>query len=185
MNEVIIALAKASILLSLHEPHSFDLSKALEAYPELKKNAAVFVTLNQKETHTLRGCIGTLEAYQPLYKDIIKNAQYAALKDSRFKPLTASEFKDIEIEVSVLSETKILNYTNLSDLKNKITPYHDGVVLKFKDKQATYLPQVWEQLPTFHTFFESLCMKAGLPSNCLEQHPQILIYHVTEYKETP
>ncbi len=183
MNEIIIALAKASILVALHQPSNFDLTKALEEYPKLKKNGAVFVTLNQKTTGTLRGCIGSLEAYQPLYKDIIKNAQLAALKDSRFKPLTIEEFKNINIEVSLLSEPKVLKYSNLDDLKHKIIPFKDGIVLKYNNHQATYLPQVWEQLPTFHAFFGNLCLKAGLNEDCLHNHPQIFTYHVTKYKE--
>ena len=183
MHDILIALAKAAILVALNQPENFDLPKALEEYPELKENGAVFVTLNTKEKGELRGCIGSLQAYQPLYKDIISNAQSAALRDPRFRPLSLEEFEHISIEVSILSKPETLHYSDISDLKNKIRPLKDGVVLKHHGHQATYLPQVWEQLPLFDDFFASLCQKAGLTSDCLSQHPDIAVYQVKEYKE--
>ncbi len=183
MHDILIALAKAAILVALNQPENFDLPKALEEYPELKENGAVFVTLNTKENDTLRGCIGSLKAYQPLYKDIISNAQSAALRDPRFKPLSLEEFEHISIEVSILSEPQTVHYSDISDLKTKIRPLKDGVALKHNGHQATYLPQVWEELSTFDDFFGSLCQKAGLNPDCLSQHPDIAVYQVKYYKE--
>lgn len=183
MNDIVIALAKASILVALHQPEDFDLESALKTYPVLEDNGAVFVTINTEPNEQLRGCIGSLQAYRPLYKDIISNAQSAALRDPRFMPLTLKELKDIKIEVSILSEPKILKYNDVKDLKSKVTPFQDGIVLKHNGKHATYLPQVWEQLPKFDDFFSSLCLKANLADNCLYEHPEISIYHVKKYKE--
>jgi AmmeMemoRadiSam system protein A len=183
MHDIVIALAKAAILAALHQPVSFDLEKALAQYPQLKEPGAAFVTINKRPNDQLRGCIGSLQAYRPLYEDIIANARAAALQDPRFPPLSPEELKDIKIEVSILSEPKPLEYKDKEDLRKKITPYKDGVVLKLGSHQATYLPQVWEQLPDFDLFFSSLCQKAGLTPNCLDQHPQIQVYHVTKYEE--
>ena len=183
MHEILIALAKAAILVSLNQAENFDLPKALQDYPELTKNAATFVTLTTGADDQLRGCIGSLEAYRPLYKDIISNAQAAALRDPRFKPLSLEELKNIKIEVSILSEPKVVTYTDTKDLKNKLVPLQDGVVLRHKGNHATYLPQVWEQLPTFEPFIASLCQKAGLTADCLSEHPEISIYQVKKYKE--
>lgn len=183
MHDILIALAKAAILVALNQLDSFDLTKALHDYPELKKNAATFVTLTTGEDDRLRGCIGSLEAYRPLYKDIIYNAQAAALRDPRFNPLSLEELHDIKIEVSILSEPKILTYRDEKELKEKLVPLRDGVILRHKGHHATYLPQVWEQLPTFEPFMESLCQKAGLSGNCLSEHPEISTYQVKKYKE--
>ncbi len=183
MNEVLISLAKAAILVALGHSENFDLEKALKNYPELKKNTATFITLKTIPHNKLRGCIGSLDAYQPLYKDIIVNAQSAALRDPRFKPVSLEEFNNIKIEISILTEAKVLRYTNVKDLKSKIKPFKDGVVLKYGNKHATYLPQVWEQLTNFDDFFESLCNKAKLDSNCLIYNPEIFTYQVKKYKE--
>ena len=183
MQDVLIGLAKAAILVALNQPENFDLESALKKYPELLENGAAFVTINKRSNDQLRGCIGSLQAYRPLYKDIISNAQAAALHDPRFPPLTPEELNEIKIEVSILSEPKPLQYSDVEDLRNKIVPMKDGIVLRYNGYQATYLPQVWEQLPDFDAFFSSLCMKAGLPGDCLVNHPEIEVYHVTKYEE--
>lgn len=183
VNDIIIALAKAAILVALNQPEDFDLEHALKTYPVLKEDGAAFVTINSEPNERLRGCIGSLQAYRPLYKDIIHNAQAAALRDPRFLPLTLKELEHIKIEVSILSEPQFLDYHDIDDLKNKVVPFQDGIVLKLNGKQATYLPQVWEQLPKFDDFFSSLCMKANLNTDCLSQHPEISIYKVKKYKE--
>ncbi len=183
MNDVVIALAKAAILVALNQPEDFDLENALKTYPDLEENGAVFVTINTEPNEQLRGCIGSLQAYRPLYKDIISNAQSAALRDSRFTPLTLEELKHISLEVSILSEPKVLEYSDLKDLKSKVVPFQDGIVLRHHGKHATYLPQVWEQLPAFDDFFSSLCLKANLDNNCLSDHPEISTYQVKKYKE--
>jgi AmmeMemoRadiSam system protein A len=183
VNEIVIALAKAAILVALNQPDEFDLEHALKTYPMLQENGAAFVTINKEPNEQLRGCIGSLQAYRPLYKDIIMNAQAAALRDPRFLPLSLEELDQIKIEVSILSEPQVLQYDDLNDLKNKVVPFQDGIVLKLRDRQATYLPQVWEQLPQFDDFFSSLCMKANLSNDCLSQHPEISTYTVEKYKE--
>ena len=183
MQDIVIALAKAAILVALNQPENFNLENALKEYPILKNDGAVFVTINKEPHSTLRGCIGSLEAHRPLYKDIISNAQSAALRDPRFSPLTPNELKDITIEVSILSTPKKIHYVTTKELKDVVVPHRDGIVLKYKGKQATYLPQVWEQLPHFNLFFSSLCQKAKLDKDCLSLHPDISVYHVTKYKE--
>jgi len=183
MNDIIIALAKAAILVALNQPEDFDLEFALKTYPSLEENGAAFVTINTEPNEQLRGCIGSLQAYRPLYEDIIHNAQAAALRDPRFLPLTLEELQHIKIEVSILSEPKLLAYDTIEDLRSKVVPFQDGIVLKLNGKHATYLPQVWEQLPKFDDFFSSLCMKANLSNDCLSQHPEISTYRVKKYKE--
>jgi AmmeMemoRadiSam system protein A len=183
MHDVLIGLAKAAILVALNQPEEFNLTQELHTYPQLEKKGAVFVTLTKGKEERLRGCIGSLEAWRPLYRDVIANAQAAALKDNRFPPLRKEELPQIKVEVSLLSKPQPLHYTDTEDLKQKIKPGIDGVILRYNNHRATYLPQVWEQLPEFETFFSSLCKKARLPADCLKLHPQIDVYHVTKYKE--
>jgi AMMECR1 domain-containing protein len=83
----------------------------------------------------------------------------------------------------VLSAPKALEYSDVHDLRQKIRIGIDGVVLKQGSHKATFLPQVWEDLPSFELFFSHLCQKAGLAHNCLSSHPQIEVYHVEKYKE--
>ncbi len=155
--------------------------RLLTMFPRLAEPGAVFVTINERSS--LRGCIGSLVAYRPLIEDLIENAKAAAFGDPRFPPLRPEEFDAITIEISLLSEPKPLPYTDIDDLRQKIRPGVDGVVLKLDGHQATFLPQVWEDLPDFDQFFAHLCMKAGLPANCLAYHPEILTYQVEKFSE--
>ncbi len=179
----LIDIAKDAIREKLEGKKIIDKEALLKAHPRLGEKGAVFVTLEKRSS--LRGCIGSLIAHRTLLDDLIENAINAAFHDPRFPPLTVEEFnsKDLTVEVSILSEPKPLAYSDIADLKSKIKVGRDGVILKLGNYQATFLPQVWEQLPTFETFFAHLCQKAGLGANCLESKPQIFIYHAQKIRD--
>lgn len=148
----------------------------------LNQELATFVTL--KKNNQLRGCIGNLEPVGPLLKSITDNACHAAFHDHRFSPLTREEFADIVVDISILTSPEPLAYADGDDLLRKLRPGTDGVILKKDNSRATFLPQVWEQLPEPRVFLEHLCRKAGLaPSAWRDQHPDIMIYQVQSFHE--
>lgn len=150
---------------------------ALESqYDFLLEERACFVTLNLDGN--LRGCIGSLYPHRKLIDEIIGNAKHAAFQDYRFKPLSYAEFENISIEISLLTIPEILNYESIEDLESKIRVGIDGIILQQDQHKATFLPQVWEQLPSFEDFFAHLCTKAGLSTDCLLNHPDIYTYQV-------
>ncbi len=180
--EILLEIARKAIEVEFNNRH-IDKEYLLKKYPELKEKRAVFVTLNKKDGN-LRGCIGSLIAHRTLLDDIISNAKSASFSDPRFPPLKKEELKDITVEVSLLSPYKRLQYKDIDDLKSKIRPKIDGVILKLGTHQATFLPQVWEDIPDFNSFFAHLCQKAGVsPYGCLEKHPDIFIYQVDKIEE--
>lgn len=122
--------------------------------------AGVFVTL-KLDSH-LRGCIGSLEGYTPLRKEVRRNTLKAAFEDPRFKALNADELEQVHIEVSILTPPQNLNYRDADDLVQKLRPGIDGIILKKGMAGATFLPQVWEQLTKPEDFLGQLCLKAGL-----------------------
>ncbi|MFA5993308.1 MAG: AmmeMemoRadiSam system protein A [Candidatus Pacearchaeota archaeon] len=128
---------------------------------EYKEKRACFVTLTNKSNNDLRGCIGSLIARQELWKDVQENALNAAFRDPRFTPLSESELDKIKLEVSILSPSKKLEYKDEKDLLNKIN-HKMGLVLKKGFYSATFLPQVWSQLPEKIEFLQHLSLKAGL-----------------------
>ena len=181
MNEVLLSLARASIK-SYFDEGSLDTSDLLKEYPQLEEKGASFVTLTQDGR--LRGCIGSIVAHRSLLEDIIQNARSAAFKDPRFMPLSEDELSSTRIEVSLLSEPQVLLYEDSNDLKRKIHAGVDGVILRDGNHQSTFLPQVWEELTEFETFFSHLCQKAGLVGGCLESHPEIYTYQVEKVVES-
>lgn len=180
MKNQILDLAKAAIEAKLFNkkiPTKYDIVKQ---YPEFVLKKATFITL--KLNGNLRGCIGSLVAHRELYDDIVSNSFSAAFKDPRFKPLSIDEYKNTTIEISLLSDAIMVKYDDINDLKSKIEVGIDGIILKKDNNQATFLPQVWEELTDFDTFFKHLCLKAGLSENSLELHPEIYKYQVEKIK---
>ncbi len=159
------------------------LAPEMEALPErLQAPGASFVTLTLHGQ--LRGCIGSLSAYRPLGQDVYHNAIAAAFDDPRFPPLAAAEAVLIRIEISVLTAPRPLAYTSPDDLLRKLRPGIDGVVLERGWNRATFLPQVWEQLPDPEEFLTHLCRKGGLPANAWRWPDlQVSIYQVEKFYE--
>ncbi|MCP4745982.1 MAG: AmmeMemoRadiSam system protein A [Desulfobacteraceae bacterium] len=150
--------------------------------PVMQKTCGTFVTL--KIGKQLRGCIGSLEGDKSLVDDIAENALKAALKDPRFRPLNNRELDCVSIEVSILTRPHALEYTDGDDLKRKLRPNVDGVIIRKGLAGATFLPQVWKQLPEPEQFLSHLCLKAGLDKNAWRKSElAIQTYHVQYFQE--
>ena len=176
----LIAIARASIQAGLKQRHSLEI--AFDQYDEsLSQKQASFVTLRIDQE--LRGCIGSLEAYRPLAEDVAENAFNAAFRDPRFPPLTEQEAPHVHIHISLLSDSKPLYFTDEKDLLRKIRPGVDGLILQEGQKRGTFLPSVWEQLPTKEDFLAQLKLKAGLPANYWSQTINVEHYTVEEIDE--
>jgi hypothetical protein len=172
----LLLLARESIrgrLLDAHEP-----APTREEFPDdnFWQNQGVFVTLT--EHGELRGCIGTIMPVSPLVEAVASNALAAAFSDPRFEPVEEAEFGDLCIEISLLSVPAELAFSSLADLQSRLAATRPGVILKRGAHQATFLPQVWEQLPNVHGFLEALCHKAGLHTESLSQ-PGLSVFTYT------
>jgi len=150
--------------------------------PELHTPVATFVTLMKRGA--LRGCIGTLSAYRALLDDVRANACAAAFSDPRFAPVDVGELPDITVEVSVLTAPTPLSFHDEADALAQLRPNIDGVILRVRHYRATFLPQVWEQLPDTHSFMAHLKQKAGLPADYWSPEVVLERYQVEKWKET-
>ncbi len=128
----------------------------------LQAKRATFVTLHLQQQ--LRGCIGILEAHQALVNDVAQNAHAAAFKDPRFSPVTASEAGQLQIHVSVLNPAEEIPFSSEQDLIAQLQSGIDGLILEEgENHRATFLPSVWQQLPSPQEFLKQLKQKARLP----------------------
>lgn len=130
--------------------------------PVLAEKRATFVTLEKRGA--LRGCIGRLEAVEPLVVDIAHNAVAAALDDHRFPPVSEGEVAGIVISISILTPAIDMEVDSEAELIANLRPGIDGLILQDGSRRATFLPSVWEDLPNTSDFIRHLKMKAGLPS---------------------
>jgi AmmeMemoRadiSam system protein A len=152
-----------------------------EYHRDLKAIRASFVTLNRHGR--LRGCIGHLEAVQPLVNDVAENAFAAAFRDPRFAPLTQSEWPDVEIHLSILTPPEPMEFTDEADLVRQIRPGEDGLILRDGPNRGTFLPSVWESLPEPVDFLIHLKHKAGLAANHWSEQLEVHRYRTESFGE--
>jgi AmmeMemoRadiSam system protein A len=150
--------------------------------PRFSERRGTFVTLTINGC--LRGCIGHIIPHESLIEGIKVNAINAAFRDPRFGPLTKDEWDKVKIEISILSKPQPCPYSDATDLLNKLRPGRDGVIIKKGHAQATFLPQVWEQLPDQKEFLTHLCSKAGLDGHAWKRDRlEVSTYQVQAFEE--
>ena len=174
--QVVVPIARAAIAAEFGP-----VARADESASWLNRRGACFVTLRQGVE--LRGCIGTLEACRSLLLDIKGNAVAAAFRDPRFAPLVANELPHTVIEVSILSIPQSMSFADESDALRQLRPHSDGLVLQWRNRRATFLPQVWETLGRPEEFMSELKRKAGLPVDFWSEELRLARYTVTKHVE--
>ena len=177
----LLLLARRSIEHGLEHGRAPDLDPG--AYPtSLQANRAAFVTLETEGA--LRGCIGHLEAIQPLVRDVAENAFAAAFRDPRFPPLVRRELEDLAIEISVLTPSTPLSFESEEELLKLIEPGRDGLILEAGASRGTFLPTVWENLRQPRDFLRHLKRKAGLSPEYWSDDIRILRYRTESFSDS-
>jgi len=181
--QALVRLARRTIMERLGQKTSGDESDNLtdSCFKEMR---GTFVTLTIKGK--LRGCIGSLGATESILDGVRRNAVNASFNDPRFSPLKADELDQVDIEISILTEPQPLEYQDSADLLSKLRVNVDGVILRKGSASATFLPQVWEQLPQPEKFLSHLCEKARLSDDAWKNEKEkleVLTYQVQYFEE--
>lgn len=174
---VLLPLARAAIARKLGKSHAAPAEAAW-----LREQGACFITLTHGEK--LRGCIGTLRAHRTLVDDVTANAVAAAFRDPRFKPLTATEFETVEVEISLLSALEPLTFSGEGEALAQLRAGQDGVVFEYGHHSSTFLPQVWDELREPAEFMAHLKHKAGLPPDFWDAEVKLMRYTVSKWRES-
>ena len=105
--------------------------------PQLTQPAGCFVSLHERGTHRLRGCIGRMDASQPLWQ-AVQRAAVSVLDDPRFpdERVRPDEFSKIDLEISVISPLRDAPSPLAFDLLD------DGIYLIVNERSGCFLPQV-------------------------------------------
>jgi len=178
---ILVMIARQTLLEAFDRPFSPINTDVLKDHV-FQSQRGTFVTLTIDGQ--LRGCIGNLDSSGSVLDGVRRNAINAAFHDPRFSALRNDELDKTFIEVSILTDPKPLVYRDGNDLIGKLRPDVDGVILKKGWATATFLPQVWEQLPRPEAFLSQLCLKARLPANSWKKGDlEIMTYQVQYFKE--
>ena len=149
--------------------------------PWLRDPGASFVTLRRQGD--LRGCVGSVRAYRPLFEDVWSNARASAFRDTRFPQVEAWEMPEISVEISLLSAPEPVACSCEEDALRLLRPGVDGVIFEYEEHRSTFLPQVWEQLPDPRDFLDHLRIKAGLRRGFWAPEVRLQRYGVLKWVE--
>jgi len=172
----LLALARKSVEQAVREGKPYE--PPASSSDLLNQERGAFVTL--KKSGELRGCIGYTSAAKPLYMTVRDTATLAALRDTRFPPVSASELPQLEYEISVLSPLR-----RVTDIRQIKVGQH-GLLMKNGEYEGLLLPQVpveekWGQ----QTFLEETCHKAGMQANCWkDENTDIFMFTAVVFGET-
>jgi AmmeMemoRadiSam system protein A len=146
--------------------------------PAIRQNMGAFVTLSLKQNHRLRGCIGEIQPFRPLWKAVLGRAIDAAFRDPRFLPLTAEEFANVEIEISALTPA-----VPVGSWRDIVIGRH-GMTLTKNGRSAVFLPQVApEQGWGIEETLTHLAMKAGLPPDAWREGASFTVFEAVVFHE--
>ena len=177
----LLSLARATVVATVQGAHPSPLD--LASVPgRLRDPGASFVTLLR--SGALRGCLGSLNAERALAEDVRQHSIAVCASDYRFPPVGPDEIPELGVEIAVLGPTRRLHYQNPEELAGRLRPGIDGVLLQSGARRATFLPKVWERVPSPEEFLGLLCRKAGLDDNLWRRELlEISIYSVEIFQE--
>ncbi len=148
----IVKLAKEAVETFVRDGNIIPPPAKLTA--EMRKQAGVFVSLHK--FGQLRGCVGTFEAAQEnVAREITTNAVSSATRDPRFPPVAASELKDLEYSVDVLTKPRPVKD------KNRLSPKKHGVIVECDFRRGLLLPDL-EGVDTVDRQIDICRQKAGI-----------------------
>ncbi len=146
---------------------------------DLAEAGACFVTLRRERA--LLGCIGSLAPRRVLGVDVAHNAAAAAFDDPRLPAVTLLDVECMDVHVSVLSPMAALPAHGWEDLREGLRVGVDGLLIEVGMYRATFLPAVWESLPSPAEFLDALWRKAGLPPRVWPPGLRASRYRATEF----
>ncbi len=144
--------------------------------PDLLQPAGAFVTLHR--AGELRGCIGTFQSPEPLYRTVAEMARSAAVGDPRFSPVRPEEVAEIDVEISVLSPLREVREPE------EVQVGRHGLYLVRGGHRGVLLPQVaveygWDR----ETFLDQTCRKAGLPPGAWREGTTLYVFEAEVFGE--
>jgi AmmeMemoRadiSam system protein A len=180
IGQLLLIQARQSLIVAAEKKELLKID--LAQYPAaIQQIGATFVTLEKKGD--LRGCIGSLEAREPLVIDVINNAYQAALFDPRFYPVQSQEVSLLRVSISILSKAMPLQFTSEADLLQQIRPEIDGLIFEAYGHRGTFLPAVWESLHDPVLFLQHLKQKAGFPADFWDENVHVSRYTADKFSE--
>lgn len=176
----LIDLARRTVRLGLDDGE-LHLPDPTDVPEDATMIGAAFVTLRREGR--LLGCIGSMEPRRSLADDVAAHAFDAAFADPRLPAVTLDDWHHMDVEVSVLGPLERIDVRDRTELRAALRPGIDGVLLTSRTGRGTFLPSVWEQIPSPDRFLDELWRKAGLRNGHWPKDLVLERYQVDEFGE--
>ena len=162
--QLLLRLAREAIAAHVNRQSQSQFQSAISNLQSaiLTQPAGAFVTLHK--AGDLRGCIGHIEATEPIGVVVPRCAVAACSTDPRFPPITPGELDAIDIEISLLGSLE-----PVAGPEDIVVGRH-GLVVERGWQRGLLLPQVatewnWDA----EAFLAHTCQKAGLPRDAWQK----------------
>jgi AmmeMemoRadiSam system protein A len=151
-------------------------TEALRTEIESRMGGA-FVTIHHRGE--LRGCIGYIDADEPLVRVVARCAVSACSADPRFPPIGRDELPEIDVELSLLGPVEPIAGPEDIEIGRH------GLLVERDGRRGLLLPQVatewkWDAL----TFLVQTCRKAGLPVDAWRHGTTVWRFEAEVFGET-
>jgi AMMECR1 domain-containing protein len=177
---LLLKVARQSITEVLETSRHIDTASLKEKYPVLNEKMATAVTLFIDDEIRSHYC--SLYPKQSLIDDLIQTSKIAAFETSEYPPITVSEYLHVSIQISVLTPVKELFYNDINDLTTQITPFEDGIIMTYNEREAYLFPDTWSDIDTPASVIKRLSDALHVHSS-LEQQAKISIFQIQNAKD--
>lgn len=147
----------------------------------LLERRGVFVTL--RDGDQLRGCVGNLFPRGTLIEEVGRAAFSASQRDPRFDPVRPQETDRLLIEISVLTRPRVVEVSGEDHALAQMIPHRHGVIIRSGSRIGTFLPKVWDSLPSREAFMAHLKQKAGWAPDEWPADAVMELYEAEEFGE--
>jgi uncharacterized protein (TIGR00296 family) len=136
--------------------------------------SADFAWSNNTET---LACLGYAVSSQELIETTVDSAVACALRIVRSPSFEISQFRNLLLEISVLTHPVLMTVTSRAEYVKNIEPGVDGLIVEYGLATGVILPQIAvEKNYDEITLLGECCMKAGLPPDSWLRLSGIRIY---------
>jgi AMMECR1 domain-containing protein len=177
---LLLEVARQSITEVLEASRHIDAEHLKKEHPILNEKMATAVTLYLDNEVRAHHC--SLHPNKSLVDDLIYTAKVAAFESETYPPISTSQYLHVSIQVSILTPLKLLSYHDINELISQITPFEDGIIMSYQERESYIFPDAWNKEQNIYDVLNQLS-NAVKTKPSLQEQPKISIFQIQKAKD--